>query len=164
MNELCFACGGRFTPEPGGAVHAYMLSTPGCWAAFGAVLEREYSDPALFAACHRLSVDAYAIQHPGRTEEPRAVQSFWLHAASLWMVLEQGADHAHATRALKRMVDHTPRERPFAPHRFRATHADVIAHPLAEHARRVDHWARAALEEWSDLHGEFARLAAKSSE
>ena len=86
MSERCFACGGVFAPAPDGAVHDYMLSTPGCWAAFGEVLNREYCDPALFALSHRLSVDAFAIQHPGRIDDRRAVQSLWLHATSLWLV------------------------------------------------------------------------------
>jgi hypothetical protein len=64
-----------------------MLGSPGCWAAYGRVLEREYSDPVLFGAAHRLTVDAYALQHPGDPRERRAVQSFWLHGASLWLVL-----------------------------------------------------------------------------
>jgi len=41
----CPGCGGTF-PLLGGPVHRYMESSPGCWAAYGVVLAREYSDPA----------------------------------------------------------------------------------------------------------------------
>lgn len=164
MSERCFACGGQFTPVESGAVHDYMLSTPGCWAAFGEVLTREYSDPELFASSHRLSVDAYAIQHPGRADDRRAVQSVWLHATSVWMVFEQGVDFAEATRALKRLVGQTPPERPSAPERFSLTHEAVLAGPVEDHARLVRDWARAALDEWSDLSVEIERMATKVRE
>lgn len=59
----CMWCSGAF-PEVAGPTHKYMQSTPGCWAAFGRVLAREYGDQRYFAV-HRLTVDAYAIQHPG---------------------------------------------------------------------------------------------------
>lgn len=163
MSERCFSCGGAFETVPDGATHAYMLSTPGCWSTFGAVLAREYSDPVLFDASHRLSVDAYAIQHPGLAGERRAVQSVWLHAASLWLVLKQGVDHAVATSALKRLVSHTPPDLPKTPV-FSVTHADVMAHCVAEHMKRVREWARAALDDWSELHEEIERLAAKARE
>jgi len=161
MTERCFACRGVFDPERGGAVHAYMLSTPGCWAAYGRLLEREYSDPGLFKVSHRLTVDAYALQHPGRADDPRAVQSVWLHAASLWLVLKLGTDHAFATSSLKALVAKTPSSLPKAPPQFAVTHADILANPIADHEARVHHWANATLEDWSELHGDVERLAGK---
>ena len=41
-----------------------MTSSPECWAAFGALLAVQYSEPARMAY-HQLLVDAYAVQHPG---------------------------------------------------------------------------------------------------
>lgn len=161
MTERCFACGGIFDPEPGGTVHAYMLSTPGCWAAYGRLLAREYSDPALFNASHRLTVDAYALQHPGRADDPRAVQSVWLHAASLWLVLKLGTTHVFATSSLKAMIAKTPGALPEPPPQFAVTHAKVLANPIADHDACVRHWANATLEDWSELHGDLERLTGK---
>lgn len=59
----CPGCGVRL-PESDGPVHAYLESSPACWAAYGQVLAREYGTPALMDV-HRLSVDACAVQHPG---------------------------------------------------------------------------------------------------
>lgn len=158
MTDTCFACGGLFAEAPGGPSHAYMASTPGCWAAYGAVLAREYADPALFARCHRLTVDAFALQHPGDPGERRARQSFWIHGASLWMVLERGRPHAEATAALKRLAaGEFPAPPP--PAGFALTHAEVLAAPLAEHAARVEAWARAALAGCPGAHAGFAALA-----
>jgi len=58
-----------------GPAHAYMLSSPGCWAAYGELLAREYSDSA-YRRLHRLSVDAYALQHPG-IDTPQSPQLPW---------------------------------------------------------------------------------------
>ena len=73
-----------------------MESSPSCWAAYGEVLAREYNDPA-FMAAHRLTVDAYAVQHPGRPS-PQSIQSVALHLISLCLVLEQELYHRAAIR------------------------------------------------------------------
>ncbi len=159
MSETCFACGGQFEPNAGGAAHDYMLSSRGCWAAYGEVLAREYSNPAVFAASHRLSVDAYAIQHPGDPEERRALQSFWIHGASLWMVLRMGQSHALATQALKTLAGLDFAQRPADQPRFAVTHADVLALPLASHEALTRDWAEESLTAWEPAHAEIERLA-----
>ena len=68
----CLSCGGVF-PDIDGPVHRYMKSSPGCWAVYGEVLAREYEDPYFFEV-HRLTVDAYAVQHPGSTDR-QSIQS-----------------------------------------------------------------------------------------
>ena len=57
-------CQGVFADEQG-PTHEYMESTPGCWAAFGRVLAREYEDQRHFPI-HRLTVSGYAVYHPAR--------------------------------------------------------------------------------------------------
>lgn len=159
VKERCPSCGGNFDANPDGATHAYMLSSPGCWSAYGLVLEREYSDAVLFGAAHRLTVDAYALQHPGDPAERRAVQSFWIHGASLWLVLRLGWTHMQATGALKALAGGNYAERPIDIPRFAFTHADVLARPLSEHIDAASHYANAALEGWAKAHDEFERLA-----
>lgn len=51
----CIGCQAEFA-HIDGPTHEYMLSSPGCWAAYGEVLAREYSDNRL-ARLHRLTVD-----------------------------------------------------------------------------------------------------------
>jgi hypothetical protein len=79
-----------------------MESSPGCWAAYGQILAREYSD-VTFAANHRLTVDAYAVQHPGKPS-PQSIQSVCLHLVSLHLVLERAVDHSTATGILQRLA------------------------------------------------------------
>lgn len=157
QTERCFSCGGFYTPIDG-PTHAYMASSPGCWAAYGEWLAREYQDPALFQTAHRFTVDAYALQHPGDAADRRAVQSVWLHAASLFVIFERGWSPAAATDLLKRLAgrDFPP---PDAPARaFAMTVADGLARPVSEHAGFARNWAQESLSAWSALHSDLAAL------
>ena len=98
----CFSCGGLF-PEMEGPVHRYMDSSPGCWAAFGEVLAREYSD-FRYGSVHRLTVDAYAVQHPGQPS-PQTIQSVAVHLGSLYLVLEKELSSDYAARVMDRLTD-----------------------------------------------------------
>jgi Family of unknown function (DUF5946) len=43
----CLGCGALVPDSDGpGPTHAYMLASPGCWALYGEVSSREYSDLA----------------------------------------------------------------------------------------------------------------------
>ena len=97
----CIGCGGLI-PSMEGPTHRYMESSPGCWHFFGEVLAREYSDPS-FAAVHRLTVDSYAVQHPGQPS-PQSIQSVCVHLMSLCLVLERGGEAGYATRAIQEAV------------------------------------------------------------
>ncbi|HED04410.1 MAG TPA: hypothetical protein ENI60_06555, partial [Candidatus Fraserbacteria bacterium] len=98
MNTVeCVGCGGQF-PEIDGPVHRYMESSPGCWAAFGEVLAREYSDPIYFGV-HRLTVDAYAVQHPGSPSR-QSIRSVGVHLIRLCLFLEHGLSAENANDAM----------------------------------------------------------------
>ena len=69
-----------------GPTHNYMLSSPACFAAYTEVLAFEYSDPLLMRT-HRLTIDAFAIQHPGDAISRQAIPSVGLDLARLAMQL-----------------------------------------------------------------------------
>ena len=102
-----------------------MTSSPACWAAFNTVLEREYSSPELMGV-HRLSVDAWAVQHPGDGSR-RAIQSVGLHLARLMVQIEDGASGEAANAAMLRFAARKA-ELPELPPRegYRMTVADVL--------------------------------------
>ena len=94
VGVACIGCGAMFEDREG-PTHRYMESSPGCWAVFGEVVAREYSDVS-YSALHRLTVDTYAVQHPGRPSA-QSIQSVALHLMSLCLVLERGVEPARAT-------------------------------------------------------------------
>jgi hypothetical protein len=139
-----------------------MDSSPACWSAFGHILAAEYSNPDLMAV-HRLSVDAFAVQHPGG-ESRQAIQSVGLHLARLQFQLEHGPQPDEANAFMLRIAarKHTlPRLAP--PAGYRVTTADVA--PVAgtgEHEEAVRKWAEDAYQCWAHAH-EFIRAWAWQS-
>jgi hypothetical protein len=149
--EKCVGCGALFEPEDG-PVHSYMESSPACWAAFGRILAAEYSHPELMAV-HRLSVDAFAVQHPGGTSR-RAIQSVGLHLARLYAQLERNLSPAEANdfmlRAAARKAELPPLPPPPG---FAVTTADISpVAGTAEHAQAVRHWAQSAWLSYAHAH------------
>ena len=87
MIVLCPDCG-ALTPDVDGPTHPYVGASVGCWAMYGEVLAKEYGEYR-YPSVHRLTVDAYSVQHPG-TPSRRSIQSVAVHLVSLYLVLERG--------------------------------------------------------------------------
>jgi hypothetical protein len=107
----CPGCGVEL-PEVTGPAHPYLLGSAACWAGYGDLLAAQYGDPQRMAF-HQLVVDAYAVQHPGRSDDRRAVQSVGIHLMTLQLFLEEGVDPALGSSLHRRMVER-PLFRPLA--------------------------------------------------
>jgi hypothetical protein len=153
----CFSCGGMF-PDIDGPTHQYMSSSPGCWAVYGEILAREYSDPTYYGI-HRLTVDTYAIQHPGSTDR-QSIQSVGLHLIRLCLFLEHGLTAEDANNA---MLEAAKNKHSFTylepPSNFGSiTAADVVkAESADEHKVLVQKWAKSSWDAWS-LHHDTIRM------
>jgi len=148
----CMWCKGVF-PEENGPTHRYMESTPGCWAAYGRVLAREYEDQRYFAV-HRLTVDAYAVQHPG-VPGKQSIQSVAVHLIRLCLVLEQELPPEKANDAMLAAAKHKARYHWLEPATFLGplTVADVeAASGVEEHSSMVRRWAEQMWQVWSPHH------------
>lgn len=157
----CAGCGGFF-PDVEGPTHRYLTSAPGCWAAYGRVLAREYEDTEYFRV-HRLTVDAYAAQHPG-SPSPQTIQSIHLHLVSLCLVLEEGVCAAEATRVLARgtRLKSELRWLEPPPTRGAVTVAEVArATSAASHASAVRGWAESVWTAWHEHHPAIRALQTK---
>lgn len=148
--QKCFGCGGLF-PEMSGTTHKYMLSTAGCWSSYGDLLAREYENPVLCGSAHRLTVDAYALQHPGDTNDRRAIQSVWVHYAALQLAFEHQRPLADIPPVMQKLAGGSFPPLPTIPGRFAVTHADMIAQPIDNHSALVRDWAHCAYDAWSHL-------------
>ena len=148
----CIGCG-ALVPDIEGPTHPYMLAAPACWRRYGDVLALEYGEYG-YPACHRLTVDAYAAQHPGRPSR-RAIQSVGVHLVSLLLVLEQGLNAKSATARMREMLRHADTFSWLTPPSFagRMTILDVArASGLDEHQRRVREWAESVWAAWGPHH------------
>jgi hypothetical protein len=134
-----------------GPTHRYLGASPGCWALYGEILARDYGE-FQYPPVHRLSVDAYCVQHPG-VDSPQTRQSACVHLMSLCLVFERGMTPERTTKAL-RYFTHRPYPwlEPLTI-KGAVTVLDVVgATELAEHTRRIEGWARSAWEAWAVHH------------
>lgn len=140
-------------PEREGPTHAYLGASPACWAMYGEVLAHEYSDPAYFRI-HQLTVDTYAVQHPG-VPERRSIQSLALHLITLYLVLEKRTEPTSGPKLHKRLANQRRFHWLDPPRSIgKTTIADVHrARSAPEHERSVEAWARDVWAAWEPHHG-----------
>jgi hypothetical protein len=122
----------------------------GCRALFGTLGAREFSNPDYFRA-HRLTVDAYCLQHPD--EYMKSSKSAAAHLAGMCWSLERGRS-LHLPPALKRWVDGPRtyvRVPPPAPRRRGGLTVESLVGAVDpdDYERRALEWARSVWQAWS---------------
>jgi hypothetical protein len=160
----CIGCG-AILPEIDGPTHRYLGSSPACWAAYSEVLAREFADPALFKRVHRLTVDTYAVQHPG-SPSPQSIQSVAVHLMSLCTLIEGASSSEWATKVIREAVREKGGFAWLEPPESMGpvTLVDVWrANGAAEHERAVREWASSAWEAWAAHHGTIRRWCSSIS-
>ncbi|CAN5621419.1 hypothetical protein BH24ACT22_BH24ACT22_01380 [soil metagenome] len=149
-------------PETDGPTHRYIGASSGCWEIFGEVLAREYEDYRYWPA-HRMTVDAYAAQHPG-TPSPQSTNSVAVHLISLYLTLEKGLSTEWTLKEMKRASDRGHEsffwlEPPMDPGEITVLDVRDANNPT-DHKRLVEGWARSVWEAW-EPHHETVRKWAK---
>jgi hypothetical protein len=148
----CPGCG-ALVPDIQGPTHNYIESAPGCWAAYGEILQREYGEFE-YPPVHRLTVDVYAVQHPGRALR-RASQSVALHLVSLCLMIEYGKTPEEAMRGMMGVLAHRPALGWLTPPDTRGEITVLQVRGAAdepEHEQRVRAWARSVWNAWGAHH------------
>lgn len=147
-------------PVTDGPTDPYGGASAACWALYGEVLAREFSDARHFAV-HRLSVDAYMAQHPSRSSRA-AVQSVWVHLAGLYLVLERRMPTPQVERMLALLTHRNFEWLDPPPSRGASNAAQVAAAAEAEeHVQAVERWARETWQAWALHHTAVRALVAK---
>lgn len=158
----CVGCG-ALMPDVDGPTHKYIGASPGCWAIYGEVLAKEYSD-VLYYSAHQLTADTYAVQHPGAPSR-QSIQSVAVHLVSLFGVLEGGFNYEQAVAIKQKLTKEREKffwlEPPASLGEI--TILDVAkAKDAVEHKTVVREWATAVWRAWSPHHAtvrEWAMLA-----
>lgn len=154
--SACVACG--FEGEFEGPVHTYMSPSAACWARYGEVLAREYSDRDYWRS-HRVLTDAYCGQH-SVGEDRRARQSLHLHLAGLMLHFEDRAEEQAIIGFLRKAAvgtEFAALEMPEA--NLGVTIGDVFrAQDAAEHGAAVETYARDVFDAWEVHHPVFRAL------
>ncbi|MEO1238837.1 MAG: DUF5946 family protein [Pseudomonadota bacterium] len=154
-------CGGVL-PHIEGPTHAYMAGSAACFAAFNRVLATEYADRSLLKT-HRLTVDTYAVQHPGAQATRREIQSMGLHLARLYVQLRAPKSPKETNDVMLGFSKHKSTLKALvAPYRFTMTIADVAPHAgTSRRAARVRAWAGATWADWAGQHDYIRGWVAK---
>ncbi len=137
----------------------------GCLKLFEEVIAREFGDYR-YGRVHRLTVDAYSLQHPD--EYMRSGKSFAAHLTGMCAALEsRDVEEAQgANRTVQKWLSTNPTiEKPDIPaRRGRLTVAHVHAAADAdEHVSRVREWARDVWGAWAEHHELARRLVAEAA-
>ncbi|GAB4109780.1 MAG: hypothetical protein Kow001_10190 [Acidobacteriota bacterium] len=130
--------------------HPYIGASPGCWGIFLEVVAREYGEYG-YPSFHHLTVDTYAVQHPG-TPSKQTARSVALHLISLYYALEKGWDVSGVREVLRQAASRREGFRWLEPPAPPAslTVLDVAgAGSLAEHEAAVRRWARSVWDSWA---------------
>ncbi len=150
----CYGCGAWVKDIPG-EPHRYIGARAGCWQVYEEILAKEYGEYGYPQPTNRLTVDTYAVQHPGKPSR-QATQSVNIHLIGLYLVLEQGLSGPGATKAIGTILKRAEDLEWLAPPvpNGHLTVLDVVtACDLAEHRQLVDAWARDVWKAWSAYHG-----------
>lgn len=139
-----------------------MEGSAACFELFNQLLAYEYSDPTL-QQTHRLTVDTYAVQHPGTEKTRQQIQSVGLHLARLGLQLDAPRSPVETNQVMLGLGEfkHTLGYLP-PPEQFNMTVADVA--PFAgskRHSEMVKEWASATWNDWSDHHSYIRNWTAK---
>jgi hypothetical protein len=156
MPEVCACCGFSAPPSDGDR-DPYGAATPSCWAAFGRLLEGDYSrwQPRR----HRLTVDAYMAQHPAVTT-PSGRRSVLVHLIGLWLTLERNLAPAQVGPILGKVFPDkrlAPPELAPIPPLSGSNLAQVLE--AEDQEARVEAWARFVWEAWRPHHPLVMSLA-----
>ncbi len=152
----CPACG--LPGDHDGPTHAYMSPSAACWAMYGEVLAREYSELGYWKS-HRLLVDAYCGHH-SVGDDRRARQSLWIHIAALILHFEDSAAEEVIVDFLRRAAKSEDFDALEMPEASRGITIEGIhnAPDVAAHHVAVERYARAVYEAWTPHHAAFRGL------
>jgi hypothetical protein len=158
--EICPDCK-IVLPKNDGGPHAYLGASPSCWALYGDLLAREYNDPA-YMTVHRMTVDAYCAQHPGKPER-RTIQSINVHLVGLFLTVERDTPGDFARSVIGSLIENYS-------DRFRWLNAPLslgeitvqdilVAKDACSHQTLTRQWAASVWQAWSQFHVHIRTLA-----
>jgi hypothetical protein len=156
-NELepCYGCGAQ-VQKSDGSTHGYIGASPGCWAVFGEVLAKEYEE-FNYPPVHRLTVDAYAAQHPGKPSR-QTIQSVAVHLIGLHLMLDLIHDADWATKTISKVVQNSQDFHWLEPPSSLGgmTILDVYGtENLKDHTDHVYNWVHAVWHAWQPHHAQI---------
>ena len=150
----CYGCG-ALVDDIEGKPHNYIGAVQGCWNLYGQILSKEYYEYNYPELTHRLTVDTYAIQHPGQLSK-QSIQSVNIHLISLYLILCKNFSGKVVTKILGEIIAKKPKfewiEAP-VPNGTKTIIDVLAANGKEEHETKVREWAENVWDFWYKKHG-----------
>lgn len=150
--DVCEDCGAAVTE-----------GRAGCLTLFEEIIAREFSDYR-YGRTHRLTVDAYALQHPDRYMH--SGKSFAAHLTGMCAALEH-EDALALNRMVQRWLSTNPRiDKPAHLPARRGNLTVTYIHSALdaiEHVNRVKEWAQDVWAAWAEHHDLARKLIAEAA-
>lgn len=135
----------------------------GCLKLFEEVLAREFSDYR-YGKIHRLTVDAYSLQHPDAYM--RSAKSLAAHLTGIYAALESD-DALTSNQTVQKWLSTNPKiDKPARLPKQRGNLTITYIHgavDAGEHSKRVREWARDVWSAWSEHHALAKKLIGKAT-
>ena len=149
----CYGCNAT-VENIAGKPHKYFGTTQGCWNLYGQILAKEYGEYNYPELTHRLTVDTYAVQHPGQPGR-QSTQSVNIHLISLYFVLVKNLSGKEATQKMGEILATEPifewLEPPLQNGQKTVTYV-LTATNQKEHEKKVREWAEDVWNCWYSKH------------
>jgi Family of unknown function (DUF5946) len=158
----CFGCG-AWIENVEGQPHEYIGAPQGCWNLYEQILVKEFGEFNYPELTHRLTVDTYAIQHPG-VPSRKSIQSVNIHLISLFYIFIKNNTGKQATKKMSEILAKEPTLEWLEPPipNGQKTVIDVLkAKDKLEHEKFVREWAENVWECWLSKHKEKIERLAK---
>jgi hypothetical protein len=160
----CPGCGLTMTARAG-APHPRIGASTGCWALFGAVLAREFADPAYYRDVHFLTVATYAVQHP-QNPSRAAAETVSLQLITMQLATERNLPREAMERAVARLAMSPPRGtrwlQPPRPNGTVTVDRLLQAASAEQHRSAVRGWAANVWMAWREHHETIRDWAAEA--
>jgi Family of unknown function (DUF5946) len=164
ISTRCPGCG-LTMPARSGVVCPRMGASSGCWGLFGAVLAREFADPAYYRDVHFLTVATYAVQHPPKPGWA-AAEALALQLITMQLATERDLPRVEIEPALARLAMSPPRRHGWLepPRRNGTVAVDRLlrAASAVQHRSAVRDWAANVWMAWREHHETIRQWAAEA--
>jgi hypothetical protein len=156
--SICPGCGLEMPVNKTATYSGYYNVSPECWDVYAEVLGFQYSNISLVGQVHQITVDTYAVQHPGGTHPDKSIA---IHLSGLHLVFEGGSQPTIVPRLLKRLAD-TVQTWPHFPPPAELGPLTIFEIALAtshnDHINTARKWAGTVWNAWAAYHAEIADL------
>lgn len=159
--SVCPGCGLGMPVSASASYDGYYNCSRECWSVYAEVLGEQFSNAIVFGQCHQLTVDAYAVQHPGGVHPDKSIA---VHLVGLHAAFELSVHQMRIARLLQQLAASVSEWPHFPPPTAASGELETVfsvamSGSAAEHVTQAKAWAHAVWTKWEQHHDAIRRFA-----